>query len=161
MYENDEKIICTIECDGGGKRARGDRVTVTQKRVYKTGMNRFGRAHKKVVRLETVSGAEWSRERFVRYLAIGLAFLALCCLLSAYFLPGGKTLRFVLGIVTLSLGVAVFVVCAVAYARFTIKTVTLFFVGGKMRIAAPGLTDEEAEEFIAQVLRAASAAALH
>lgn len=158
MFDEDESILCKIEY-GDDKRGRGDRVTLTRKRVYKTGMTPFGRAHKKVVRVESVTAAEWGRERFARFLFVGLAFLALCCLLSAYALPGGKTLRFVLGIVSLSLGVAVFVVCIVAYFRCTIKTVTLYYAGGKMRIASPGITDEEADEFIAQVLRAARAAA--
>ncbi|WP_251618030.1 hypothetical protein [Pumilibacter muris] len=158
MAEKDEKVLCKIDCDSGHKKIRGDRVTVTEKRVYKTGINRFGREHKKVVSIDAVTCAEWCEERFERYLALGFSFFALCCVLSAYFLPDGKTLRFVLGIVFLALGAAAMILCTVAYFKFKIKTVTVYYYGGKMKIASPGISDGDAEEFIVQVLEAAERA---
>lgn len=154
MYDEDEKVVCTIECDARGKR-KGDCAVVTQKRIYKTGMTRFGVVHKKVVSIDTVSGAEWRYERFVRFLVLGVVFAALCCVMSAYFLPGGKTVKFVLGIVTVALGVAVLAACIIVYFRLCIKTVVIYFTGGKMHIASPGLSDEDADDFVSQVLRTA------
>ncbi len=158
MTEKDEKVLCKIECAASPEKSRGDRVTVTEKRIYKTGINRFGREHKKIVNIDAVSCAEWCEERFARYLVLGVSFLALCCVVSAYFLPDGKTSRFVLGIVFLSLGVAVTILCVAAYFKFKIKTVTVYYYGGKMKIASPGISDDDAEEFIVQVLSAAECA---
>lgn len=156
VYEQDETVLCTIECAPSARRFRGDRATLTDKRLYKTGLNKQGVAHRKTVNIHAVTAAEWSNERYVRYLVLGLAFLALCCLCSVYFLPGGKTLRLILGLVCLGLGAAVAIVCVVAYFRFTLKTVTVYYAGGKMRIAVPGISDEDADEFVGSVLKAAA-----
>ncbi len=156
MIENEEVVLCKIECEARGKkRMKSDSVVVTQKRIYKTGMTRFGQEHKKVVSLDTVSCAEWREERFVRFPVLGLAFLALCCLLSAYFLPGDKAIRFIVGLVIMAIGVAVMILCVIAYFRLKIKTLVVYYGGGTLRIASPGISDEDAEEFVAQVLRAA------
>ena len=110
---DDEKMICKIECDASGKKKRGDSVTLTNKRLYKTGINRLGIEHRKAVSLDAVSGAEWGAERFLRVPVIGLVFFALCCVLSAYFLPHDKLLRTILGIAVLALGAVVLVTCIV------------------------------------------------
>ena len=153
MYEENERVLCKIDAAEG--RTKGDRVTVTQYRIYKTGIDRFGRAHKKVVCIDSVTAAEYGKERFARYPIIGVCILALCCLLCAYFLPGGKTVRLAVGIAVLALGGIALGLSIAAYFRFTLKTILVYYAGGKMRIAAPGISDEEAEECIKQILCAA------
>lgn len=150
----DEKILCKIECEGRHTR-KSDTVIVTDARIYKTGATSFGVAHRKAVNVRAVTSAEWRDERLLRFPVIGLLFLALCCVLAAYFLPGGKTVRFVSGIVCIAVGVASAVACVVVYFRCRIRTLIVTYAGGTLRIASQGITEEEAEAFVEQVLRAA------
>ena len=155
-----EEILCKIECEPkkSGKMSRGDAVIVTQKRLYKTGINGTGQIARKVVSLDRVSAVTCGQERNLWFLCIGIVFAGLCCLLSAYFLPGSKLIRFVLGIVALGIGAAVLVLSIVAFFRFSVNTVTVHYDGGKLRIASAGLTPEEAADFADRVLDAAEKA---
>ena len=155
---DDEKMICKIECDASGKKKHGDSVTLTNKRLYKTGINRLGIEHRKAVSLDAVSGAEWGTERFLRVPVIGLVFFALCCVLSAYLLPHDKLLRTILGIAVLALGAVVLITCIVIYFRFTVRAITVYYSGGRMHVLSPGISDEDAEEFVMQLLDAAEKA---
>ncbi|MDE7394755.1 MAG: hypothetical protein K2M95_01380 [Clostridiales bacterium] len=155
-----EEVICKIECDPkrNGKVSRGDSVVITQKRLYKTGINGTGQVMQKVVSMDRVSAVTYGKERNLWFLFIGVVFAALCCLLSAYFLPGDKLMRFVLGLIALGVGAAVLILCLVAFFRFSVGTVTILFDGGKIRVASAGLTDEEAKDFAERVLDVAEKA---
>lgn len=155
-----EEVLCKIECEPkkNGKVSRGDAVVVTEKRLYKTGINGLGQITHKAVSLDCVSAVTCGKERNLWFLCIGIVFAGLCCVLSAYFLPGSKLIRFVLGLVALGIGAAVLVLSVVAFFRFSVHTVTVHFNGGKLRIASAGLSDEEAADFADRVLEAAEAA---
>ena len=156
MNDNDE-VLCKIECEPkkSGKMSRGDAVVVTKKRLYKTGINGMGQITRKAVSLDRVSAVTSGKERNLWFLVIGIVFAGLCCVLSAYFLPGSKLIRFVLGLVALGIGAAVLVLSIVAFFRFSVPTVTIHYDGGKIRIASAGLTLEEAADFADRVLEAA------
>lgn len=155
-----EEVICKIECDPkrNGKKSRGDAVVITKKRLYKTGIDGTGQVVQKVVSMDRVSAVSYGNERNLWFPVIGIVFSALCCLLSAYFLPGDKLTRFVLGIIALGIGAAVLILCLVAFFRFSVRTVTILFEGGKIRIASAGLTEEEAKYFAEKVLDVAEEA---
>ncbi len=160
MIPENEEVLCKIECDRlkSGKRSKGDTVTLTKERLYKTGIDMSGQRMHKAVNVDRISAVASGKERNVWYLVLGLLFLALSCVLAAYCLPGGKLRRFIAGIVVLAIGAAVMIFATIAYFRFSIRYVTVYFDGGKIRIASAGLSEEDATDFAAQVLKAAQAA---
>lgn len=143
FFAQDEKEICRIECGDGKKKPKGDTVTLTDRRMYFTQYNIFRSAVSKTVDLRSVNAVESGERGQKRYLIIGLAFLALCCLLATYL----NTYSKIAGIAAVAVGAAFMIVCIVLFFTLKFTYIAIHFRGGHIALVSPGLTDDELLQF--------------
>lgn len=124
-----ERELCKIDCEctKNGKKPRGDTVTLTDRRVYCCWVNLAGHRVQKVIDLREVQAVESGTYGFVRYPVIGLLFLLLCCVLSAYlYAPHHAALAWT-ALAVAVVGAAFFAACIVLYFRHRLTAVVLYY----------------------------------